>query len=55
MDESIKEGMVLALNSIRCLLDGEGAMLGCGGSLQRNYGIWERRGLFHGVSQRELM
>lgn len=33
-------------------MDGEGTVLGCGGSLRADYRIWERRGQFHGVSQR---
>lgn len=54
MDERIKEGTFLALTaSVACWVV-KGAMLGCGKSLQTNYGIWERERSFYGGPQRDL-
>lgn len=54
MDERIKEGTFLALTAFVACWVVKGAMLGCGKSLQTNYGIWERRGLLYGGPQRDL-
>lgn len=52
MDEKNEGGDGSCSNSIHCPMDGEGTVLSCGGSLRADYRIWERRGQFHGVSQR---
>lgn len=52
VDEKNEGGDESCSSSIHCPMDGEGAMLGCGGSLRANDGIWERRGQINGVSQR---